>query len=408
MRAGHTKPDVVFQAGGEPSVDSTGKPSRFDELAAYLLGRARRDAFEGQSFRFGPLRITLLIAPECTSLEMGAAFSFGALTSPALDNFDDLSNLPLQINSVGDEPSELTLGFTIYVLELSDVLFDKYLQPLFSGKPKSLQQLSGPEYAQQFIVGDDEHQTIKVFDLKNRVGLFVYSRPELLPPWEIFSPFKEFIHLFALGQSCVLMHGASLATPEAPDQGTLIVGPGGSGKSTLTAYAIERGMLTNGDDYVLLDMREDKPKCWSVYRTLKLHPTSPVLGDSRSSNNSRAAPWQIWRTDQLTGKLVMLAKPYELGGTMLLQTTLSSILGVSLVQSTEVYNPKANSILSDPHRHPYLHSCMSTIQQIPFRVDATLKLSKKLHQAIPYRTHEIKPGIEGLQQALLAVQGGCV
>jgi len=89
-----------------------------------------------------------------------------------------------------------------------------------------------------------------------------------------------------------MVHAASLVSPEWPDQGLLLVGPGGSGKSTLTAYAVEQGMHTNGDDYVLVDLRDDMPQCWSIYRTIKLHPSSPVL---RKQNR-----WHTWRSDRLT------------------------------------------------------------------------------------------------------------
>jgi hypothetical protein len=155
-------------------------------------------------------------------------------------------------------------------------------------------------------------------------------------------------------------------------------------------------MLTCGDDYVLVDLRQDKPRCWSVYRTLKLHPSSPVLQGK--------TPWRVWRKDSLTGKSVILADAVDQGGALVPQAMLARVCGVSLEHSPNVYNPKGNEILSNPHRHPYLHSCMSTIQQIPFRMDATLALSKKLHQSIPYSAHTIAPGINGLQQALAAIE----
>ena len=141
-----------------------------------------------------------------------------------------------------------------------------------------------------------------------------------------------------------MVHAANLVSPERPDQGVLLVGPRRSGKSTLTAYAVEQGMHTNGDDYVLVDLRDDTPQCWSIYRTIKLHPSSPVL---RGKNC-----WHTWRYIQLT-----------------------------------------------------LHSCMSTIQQIPYRIYVTLALAKQLHQSIPYEAHTIEPGIEGLQHALVALKG---
>lgn len=355
---------------------------QFDELAAYLRDRSNRDGFSHQLFQIGPLDVTLSIAPECAVLEMGMALTLAD---------------PSRVLSESKSDFQQAAGLTVYVIQLPTGRVAHPLSPFFSFKSQSLQQLSGSSHAKQFVVRYDEHKMIKVFDQVNGIGLLAFEELTRLPPWELFSPIKEFIHMHALDKSCLLLHAASLVSPSHSDQGALIVGPGGSGKSTLTAYAIEQGMLTNGDDYVLVDLLQETPLCWSVYRTLKLHPSSPVLqGKNR---------WKAWRSDSFTDKSVMLVNTVEQGGPLLQQATLSHICGLSLMQSQAVHNPKAHSILSDPYRHPYLHSCMSTIQQIPYRIDATLALSKKLHQSIPYVAHTIAPGIEGLQNALGEIQG---
>lgn len=353
----------------------------FAELADYLQDFANRDGFDNQFFKIGPLSLTLSVAQDCADMDFGVALSSGGSVSKTE------SNLGLQPQT----------SLTVYVLQLSISSLKHFLQPFFSGQHKTLPQLSGPDHAQQFFVRDDQRKVLKVYDQKNGIGLLAFEDRELLPSWELYSPIKEFIHLHALNQSCVLLHAASLVSPDRPEQGALIVGPGGSGKSTLTAYAIEQGMLTNGDDYVLVDLRQDKPLCWSVYRTLKLHPSSPV--------SQGKSPWRVWRTDALTGKSVILADSVDQGGALAPQSKLNRVCGLSIQQSPVVHNPKANSILSDPHRHPYLHICMSTIQQIQYRMDATLALSKKLHQSISYSAYTMAPGIPGLQQALLEIQG---
>lgn len=355
---------------------------QFDELAAYLRDRSNRDGFSHQRFQIGPLDVTLSIAPECAVLEMGMALTFAEPPRVLSENKFDF------------QPSA---GLTVYVIQLRTARIARPLSPFFSFKSQSLQQLSGSSHAKQFVVRYEEHKLIKVFDQVNQIGLIAFEEPTLIPPWELFSPIKEFIHMYALDKSCLLLHAASLVSPGLSSQGTLIVGPGGSGKSTLTAYSIEQGMLTNGDDYVLVDLRQETPQCWSVYRTLKLHPSSPVLQGKNL--------WKAWRSDSSTDKSVMLMNTVRQGGPLLQQAALSRVCGLSLMQSRAVHNPKAHSILSDPYRHPYLHSCMSTIQQIPYRIDATLALSKKLHQSIPYFGYTIAPGIEGLQNALAAIQG---
>jgi hypothetical protein len=355
--------------------------TRFDELASYLQSNAIRFGFVNQHFQFGPLKITLLLAPECGALEMDIALTSAKISEAYLV-------------SQSDRRTEASL--TVYIIQLPKSSVPRALEPFLTNKIITLQQLSGSDHVKQFFIRDNFHKMLKVFDQENGIGLLAFEDPDLLPPWELFSPIKEFIHLHALSHSCVLLHAASLVPSQKINEAILVVGPGGSGKSTLTAYATEQGMLTNGDDYVLVDLLQDKPQCWSVYRTLKLHPSSPVL---RGTNR-----WRTWRYDSFTGKSVILADTLNRDGPLVSQATLSRICGVSLKKSLDVYNPKAQSIRSDPHRQPYLHSCMSTIQQIPYRIDATLGLSKKLHQLIPYAAYTIAPGIEGLQQALLAIE----
>lgn len=357
----------------------------FDDLAGYLSGLGNRKQFHNRLFKIGPLSINLSIAQDIEDMEFGAALP------PA----DLISNS--ELNESTRDSSRQT-SFVVYVLWSSKCNLEKLFPQFYSCiQSKTLQQLSDPDHTQQFFVRNDQNKILKVFDQKNGFGLLAFEDRDLLPSWELFSPIKEFIHLHALNQSCLLMHAATIVAPDRLDAGTLVVGPGGSGKSTLTAYAVEQGMLTNGDDYVLVDLRHDKPQCWSVYRTLKLHPSSPVLHGNQS--------WRVWRKDELSGKSVILAAAANQGGPITGKVKLNRVCGLSLQKSPEIYNPKAGSSPSDPQQNPYIHICMSTIQQIPYRMDLSLALSKKLHQAIPYTAHSIAPGMQGLKQAFDEIIG---
>lgn len=387
----------------------------YAELAEQLSGLARQTGFSEHQLRLGPFRLSLCIAPDCVAL--GFPIAFADIT---LADGDAAEQTGATVDICMPTPM---CTFNIYIMRLPNLAIESSLRQVLSLSSKTIQQMSKRQHTEQFVISDAERKTIRVFDQVNRIGLLAFADPMLLPPWEFFSPVKEFIHLYALNHDCLLFHGATVQpatksatedrTEAAIDFGrtTLMVGPGGSGKSTLTAYAIEQGMLTTGDDYVLVDLRDDIPRCHAVYRTLKLHPTSPVLRGKRSkegtdgnTNHHASEAWHAWRTDSLTGKSVMLAQTVANGGSLIKTTTLSSIVGLSLQRSNDIFNPKAQSIVSDPSRHPYLHGSMSTIQQIPYRIDATLQLSKQLYQAIPYRALTVAPGREGLAQALATIE----
>lgn len=169
-----------------------------------------------------------------------------------------------------------------------------------------------------------------------------------------------------------------------------MLGPGGSGKSTLVAYALENGWLTNGDDYVLVDLNGNTPKCWTVYRTLKIHPSNPVL-----FNNKK---YSIWRRDKSFGKSILVSNSYKEGGLFIVNSNIVGILGLKLAISQFIHNPKAQSIVLDPERNHFLHCYMSTIQQIPYCVNETVKLSKTIHQITPYKSYKMSDGLQGLKK----------
>jgi hypothetical protein len=72
------------------------------------------------------------------------------------------------------------------------------------------------------------------------------------------------------------IHGATIG---GPTSGVFLSNRGGSGKSTLVAQALSRGLRTTGDDFLLV---ESKPPSYSsdflysYFSNLKIHPASPA------------------------------------------------------------------------------------------------------------------------------------
>ncbi|TIV75170.1 MAG: hypothetical protein E5V93_14510 [Mesorhizobium sp.] len=59
--------------------------------------------------------------------------------------------------------------------------------------------------------------------------------------------------------------------------GAMLAGPGGSGKSTLTAAAISAGMQTTGDDIVLVSQSGADWRSHSLFDTMKLTGMAEIL-----------------------------------------------------------------------------------------------------------------------------------
>ncbi len=345
--------------------------SDFQYLARYLNDFASQQEFQQQEIRIGPMHFALYVDPHSADFEIHKSFFTGT------DNQSTAHQAP----------------FRLYVMQTTSEQEQTVLLPFLTQPVPGLQALSGHAGVRQFVFRDSAHQILKVVDLENRVGLLAYAKPALVPPWELNSPFQEFIQLHAMERDCLLYHGACLIPPSRPEHGVLITGPGGSGKSSLTAYALSQGWKTTGDDHVLLDFRYEVLRSWAVYRNFKLHPNSPAVENLPDVN--------VWKVDPLTGKWIILDAADCEGGNFVECASVHSVWAISLRSSNT--GQVQNSARSPGHllqRNPYVYTSMSTIQQIPYRVDTVLKRLKQLLQRVPLRTHFIDSGVSGMARTL--------
>jgi hypothetical protein len=88
-----------------------------------------------------------------------------------------------------------------------------------------------------------------------------------LPFWEIASPFRIIFHWWARSLGGNVAHAAAVGKD---GRGVLLVGKGGSGKSTAALACLYHGMEFVGDDYVLL-LRDPVPRAHSLYSSAKMH-----------------------------------------------------------------------------------------------------------------------------------------
>ena len=133
------------------------------------------------------------------------------------------------------------------------------------------------------LVRDAATAGLQVLDLESGTGVMVTMTAPA--DWEHAAPFRSFLHWTAAARGCLLVHAASVAQPGG--RGALLLGPGGSGKSTTTLTAVAAGWVTAGDDYVLLDPTAPRVGARALYGTAKTKADAqvalPVLaGASRS------------------------------------------------------------------------------------------------------------------------------
>jgi hypothetical protein len=112
-------------------------------------------------------------------------------------------------------------------------------------------------------------QLLSVLDHDRGLGWFWCASAEALPYWESSAPFRQILHWWLAARNMLLLHGAAVGRPEG---GVLLVGRGGSGKSTTALVCLESELLYAGDDYVAV--RDDEaPSVFSLYCSGKLEPT---------------------------------------------------------------------------------------------------------------------------------------
>ena len=106
---------------------------------------------------------------------------------------------------------------------------------------------------------------LTVIDFERNRGWLLKLDDDTFPYWEVGSPFRFLLHEWFAARGLQYVHGAAVGTEKG---GVLLVGKGGSGKSTTALLCAAAGMQYAGDDYCLID----PARAWahSLYNTGKL------------------------------------------------------------------------------------------------------------------------------------------
>jgi hypothetical protein len=106
---------------------------------------------------------------------------------------------------------------------------------------------------------------LTVIDFERNRGWLLKLDDDAFPYWEVGSPFRFLLHEWFAARGLQYVHAAAVGTEQG---GVLLVGKGGSGKSTTALLCASAGMHYAGDDYCLID----PSRAWahSLYSTGKL------------------------------------------------------------------------------------------------------------------------------------------
>lgn len=107
---------------------------------------------------------------------------------------------------------------------------------------------------------------------KNKYYLMTY--PSLYPKWPIaIHPFSKTVYLWAQRRNLLMLHAAAVGVD---GHGVLIVGHGGTGKSTFTCSCLAEGWDFVSDDYCLLSAAGSHI-VYPIYTNVSLNPDSVTM-----------------------------------------------------------------------------------------------------------------------------------
>ncbi len=116
-------------------------------------------------------------------------------------------------------------------------------------------------------VPDLSSLSLSLYDKAEKWAMFWVGNAESLPAYETGAPLRS-IFQWSLGEYGIqLVHAAAVGTEAG---GALLVGRGGSGKSTAAMKSLDAGMLYVSDDYSLVG-GEDPTTVYSLYCTGKVY-----------------------------------------------------------------------------------------------------------------------------------------
>jgi hypothetical protein len=255
-----------------------------------------------------------------------------------------------------------------------------------------LGEIAGLEAGELSANYSGDHGLVCLYHRPTRRALFWLPDAERLPFWEIAAPFRILFHWWSRTFGGQICHAAAVG---CDGRGVLLVGRGGSGKSTTAIACVDAGMEYVGDDYVLLT-RDEEPVAHSLYNSAKIH--APFL-------HQVLPHWATWVAEEIGPErksLVFMEQslPRQIRDRLLIEG----------VVQPQVTSSRLARISRRPASHSLLAIAPSTMYQLPEARQQTLTFLADWTRSVPaYLLHlgtELSSAPNVLSR-LLAEEGAC-
>lgn len=115
-------------------------------------------------------------------------------------------------------------------------------------------------------------RALSAIDFGSDHAWYFVEDPAALPYWELAAPIRQILHWWMGTRGHQQVHSGAVGSP---DGGVLLVGKGGSGKSTSALISLNSELRYAGDDYTMVSL-EPQPTVHSLYSSGKVHPENLV------------------------------------------------------------------------------------------------------------------------------------
>jgi hypothetical protein len=211
------------------------------KLLAHIEDFARKTEPPAVTFSFGPLVVEMKIVGDTFRQRLTHAIEFARLSEPGEpDSAWRILAIDGRTSGIGAPPYRVT-------------------------NRQHLDRLHHCEHQQLSVRYNSITSTWSAYFGAQRLAAIWTADAERLPGWDDAAPCRELFHQMTLPTECFLAHAAGIGVG---GKGVLLTGRSGSGKSTTTAAAALSGLLTTGDDIVLIDPRSSRAH--ALYDSLKL------------------------------------------------------------------------------------------------------------------------------------------
>ena len=193
--------------------------------------------------------------------------------------------LPLASDPAHVEPDAVARDFVIYMLCGSSAPWQTPpAWNLAHTDHRHLERLHLCEHGTLSAFYDHDRRFWFILDHTARIGLFWLADAIDLPFWETAAPFKTLIHWFLHAEPMTMLHAGVVVDA---GKALVLVGPGGSGKSTTVATWLSEGLAVCGDDLVLAAPSTTGWRAYALYDSIKLSADGALPIPARLG----ATPW---------------------------------------------------------------------------------------------------------------------